>query len=124
MHILASFGLLLIVLGLSGGAWFFWDRGGDAVIPAGRYLGEAGAISIAIAYGISLLRQRRLLDLRDFTDPRAWSLGLVVIVISDWICRPWGLFQGPTIRGEIVIGALAMFALLRRWWGSFLLYWP
>jgi len=124
MHILASFGLLLIVLGLSGGAWFLWDRGGDAVIPAGRYLGEAGAISIALAYAVSLIRQRRLLDLRDFTDPRAWSLGVVVIVVSDWICRPWGLFEGPTIRGEIVVGALAMFVLLRRAWGTFLLYWP
>ncbi|MEY4700662.1 MAG: hypothetical protein RL326_849, partial [Pseudomonadota bacterium] len=124
MHILASFGLLLIVLGLSGGAWFLWDRAGDAVIPAGRYLGEAGALSVVIAYAMSMIRQRRLLELRDFTDPRAWSVGLVIIVVSDWICRPWGLFEGPTIRGEIIVGSLAMFALLHRWWGCFLLYWP
>jgi hypothetical protein len=34
------------------------------------------------------------------------------------------LFEGPAIRGEILIGALVMFALLRRWWGTFLLYLP
>jgi hypothetical protein len=124
MHILASFGLLLIVLGISGGAWFLWDRSGDAIMPAGRYLGEAGALSIAVAYAMSIIRRRHLLDLRDFIDPRAWSLGLVAIAVSDWICRPWGLFQGPAIRGEIIVGALAMFALLRGWWGTFLLYWP
>lgn len=124
MHILASIGLLLIVLGLSGGAWFLWDRSGEAIIPAGRYLGEAGALAVAVAYLATAIRQRRLLDARDFIDPRAWSLGLVAIVVSDWICRPWGLFQGPTIRGELVIGALVMAALLRGWWSSVFLYWP
>jgi len=124
MHILASFGLLLIVLGFSGGAWFLWDRSGDAVVPAGRYLVEAGVVSIALAYGVSIIRRRRLLDLREFIDAPVWSLGLLAIVVSDWICRPWGLFQGPAIRGELIIGALVMFALLRGWWSTFLLYWP
>jgi hypothetical protein len=124
MHILASFGLLLIVLGLSGGAWFLWDRSGDAMVPAGRYLGDAGALAIALAYGLSVIGRRRLLNLTEFTDARTWSLGLIAIVFSDWICRPWGLFEGPTIRGEILVGALVMFSLLRRWWGTFLLYWP
>lgn len=124
MHILASIGLLLIVLGLSGGAWFLWDRSGDALIPAGRYLGEAGALAVAAAYLATAIRQRRLLEIRDFIDPRAWSLGLLAIVLSDWTCRPWGLLQGPTIRGELIIGALVMAALLRGWWSRFFLYWP
>lgn len=124
MHILASLGLLLIVLGLSGGAWFFWDRSGEAIIPAGRYLGEAGAILIGAAYVTSILRRRRLPELPELIDPRAWSLGLVAIVLSDWICRPWGLFVGPTIRGELIVGALVMTVLLRRCWSAFFLYWP
>ncbi len=125
MHILASLGLLLIVLGLSGGAWFFWDRSGDAIIPAGRYLGEAGALLIATAYVTTFARQRRLLHLPEFIDARAWSLGLVAIVVSDWICRPWGLFTGPSIRGELLVGALTMSILLRRGWCStFFSYWP
>lgn len=124
MRIIASLGLLLIVMGLSGGAWYYWERWGDAVIPAGRYLGEAGIVCIALAVIFSALRAKKFPSLSDFLDERAWTLGLAAIWLSDWICRPWGLFPGPTVRGELIIGTVATFALLRGPWRTFFLWWP
>lgn len=124
MHLIASLGLLCIVMGLSGGAWYLWERWGDPIIPAGRYLGEAGIVLIFAAAIASWCVARRLPKLKDFLDERIWTLGLVAILVSDWICRPWGLYQGPLIRGEIVVGALAMYALLRGPWQRVLLFWP
>jgi hypothetical protein len=124
MQIIASLGLLFIVLGLSGGAWFFWERWGDALIPAGRYLGEAGLVCILLACFLSFIRYRRLPSLKAFFHEPTWTTGLVTIFLSDWICRPWGLFQGPTIRGEIIVGALITYYLLKHAWQKFFLIWP
>jgi len=124
MRIFASLGLLLIVLGLSGGAWYLWEHWGEPVVPAGRYLGQIGAVCIALALLGSCVRRRSLPSLGDFLDERVWALGLVAIWVSDWLCRPWGLFQGPTIRGELLVGAAFSYFLLKRSWTSFFLYWP
>jgi hypothetical protein len=124
MQIVASLGLLLIVLGFSGGAWFFWEKSGDAIVPAGRYLGEAGLVCILIACLISVTRSRRLPPTKVFLHEPTWTIGLVAIFFSDWLCRRWGLFQGPTIRGELIVGCCAAYWLLRHGWQRFFLYWP
>ena len=124
MQIIASLGLLFIVLGFSGGAWFFWEKWGDAIVPAGRYLGEAGIVCILIAFAISAFRSRRIPPTSAFLHEPTWTLGLVAIFFSDWLCRRWGLFQGPTIRGELLIGCCAAYYLLRHGWQRFFLYWP
>jgi hypothetical protein len=124
MQIIASLGLLFIVLGFSGGAWYFWEKWGDAIVPAGRYLGEAGIVCIFIALAISVIRSRRIPPTSAFLHEPTWTLGLVAIFFSDWLCRRWGLFQGPTIRGELLVGCCAAYYLLRHGWQRFFLYWP
>jgi hypothetical protein len=124
MRIFASLGLLLIVMGLSGGAWYLWEHWGEAIIPAGRYLGQLGIASIVLACLSSYARRRTLPSVRDFLDERIWTLGLVAIWVSDWLCRSWGLFQGPMIRGEILVGIGLSYVLLKGSWRSFFLYWP
>lgn len=125
MHLIASTGLLLIVLGLSGGALHFWERSGDALIPAGRYLILAGIICGALAIFASYLRGKGLPSKESFLDGRAWTGGLLAIFFSDWITRPWGLFKGPAVRGELILGGLICFLLLRRVaWIHFFTSWP
>jgi hypothetical protein len=125
MHILASFGLLLVVLGFSGGAWYVWEKGDVALIPAGRYLIALGALCALVITTLSFVRERRLPKLEQFLDKRVWSLGLVAIFFSDWLARPWGLFSSSSIRGELIIGAFGMFALLRSGtWRTALTVWP
>lgn len=121
----ASFALLLVVLGLSGGAWYLWERKGDAIIPAGRYILMVAALALIWINTLSVIRGRGLLKLADYLDLRAWSLGLVAITISDWIARPWGLFSGAHLRGEIILACVVAYTLLdRRRWVRLLSVWP
>jgi hypothetical protein len=123
--ILASLALLLVVLGLSGGAWYLWEKRGDAIIPAGRYLLMVAALALIWLNTISLIRGRGLIKVNDYLDLRVWSLGLVAITISDWITRPWGLFSGAHLRGEIILcGVVAYTILDRQRWVRLLLFWP
>lgn len=124
MHFLASLGLLIIVLGFSGGAWYLWDRSGEAIIPAGRYVVPVGVACIAIAQVVSWMRSRQFLCRSSFTDGRAWALGLCAIFFSDWLGRPWGFFSTSLIRGEIVLAFGVMFFLLKGPWMRILLLWP
>jgi hypothetical protein len=125
MHIIASFGALLVVLGFSGGAWSIWDKSGFVVVPAGRYLIAAGLTCVVFFLLSSLTRDRSKLKLSSFLDARVWVLGLAAIFFSDWICRPWGLFKGPSIRGELILASLVMWTLLASSvWRSVLIFWP
>jgi hypothetical protein len=124
MQFLASFGLLVIVLGLSGGAWYVWERVGDALIPAGRYVVAVGIACIATAQAIAWIRNRQLLRRESFTDGRAWALGLLLLFFSDWLGRPWGFFATPLMRGEILLAFGVMFFLLRGPWMRVLMLLP
>lgn len=125
MQMVASSGLLLIVLGLSGGAWYLWEKTGEALVPAGRFPIAVG-LALAIGAVVASLLQGRGWPSRDtFTEKRVWTVGLLAIFLSDWISRPWGLFKGPTIRGELLVGGLVCYLLLRnRVWLRFFTVWP
>lgn len=125
IHLLASSALLLIVLGVSGGAWYFWEKSNEAIVPAGRYLVAAGLVLAGCAALMAYLRGHGRPTKEAFTEHRTWVVGLVVIFLSDWMCRPWGLFKGPTIRGELLVGAIVCFILLHyRVWSRFFTAWP
>jgi hypothetical protein len=113
MRILAPFGLLLIVLGLSGGAWYVWDKIGDAIIPAGRYPAVLGALVLIFAACSNWLTGRGLLKRSALVDERVWAAGLVAIFLSDWMNRPWGLFGGPSIRGELLVAFAVAYWIIR-----------
>ena len=40
--------------------------------------------------------------------------GLLLVFFSDWLCRGYNLFQGPSIRGEIILFSLISAVILRR----------
>lgn len=124
MRILAPFGLLLIVMGLSGGAWYLWDKTGDALIPAGRYPVAIGTLALLVAALMNWLSGRGLLKRAALLDERVWALGLLAIFISDWMNRPWGLFGGPSIRGELLVATFSMYWLIRTGRVGFLLALP
>jgi hypothetical protein len=125
IKIFASLGLLLTALGLSGGAWYLWEKSGDALVPAGRYLVMAGVLCAGAATLLSFLRGDGWLSKESYTDMRVWSFGLLAIFFSDWMTRPWGLFKGPTIRGELLVGGFIFYLLLRRRrWVRFFYLWP
>lgn len=124
MQILASYGLLMIVMGISGGAWYLWEKAGDAIIPAGRYLVACGVVALACAASGTWLTGKGRLQRSALADPRAWVYGLLAIFLSDWLNRSWGLFNGPSIRGELLIAGIASYALFRSNWRRFFLALP
>lgn len=112
MHIAASAALLIVVLGLTGGAWSFWDQSQPALIPAGRFPVTVGLLLGTLTCARSLLRNRRLPSAAELSNPVVWSFGLVVIFLSDFLVRPWGFYVDPLVRGPIVVCLLLFFLAL------------
>ena len=100
MHIAASAALLLVVLGLTGGAWFFWDQSQPALIPAGRFPVTVGLLLATVACARSLLRNRRWPSATELSNPVVWSFGLVIIIPSLEICLRDGVRVLPQGMGE------------------------
>jgi hypothetical protein len=119
MHLLASFGLLVVMLGFSGGAWYLWERSAEALIPAGRYLVVIGVVCIIAAQALAWFKEKRILSRQNFADGRVWAFGLIAIYFSDWLGRPWGFFASPLIRGELLLGIGVMHLLLKGQWSRF-----
>ena len=113
MNIAASSALLLIVLGLAGGAWRFWSPDLAVIIPAGRFPIVLGLLLAIVVTSYSLLRRNRLPNTKELSHPVVWTAGLVFIFFSDWLSRPWGFFQGPFIRGELLLSAGLCYLILR-----------
>lgn len=111
MPVILSTAALLILLGVSGGSWYLWSLEPPALIPSGRYIGALGATLFLAGILWSFVKYRTLPALRAFADPRIWGLGLVIIFVSGWMNRAYNLYQGPTIRIPITIGAIAVLIL-------------
>ena len=50
---------------------------------------------------------------RRFYTLLACAAGLLLVFLSDWLCKPYGLLRAPAVRGEILLGAIAAFFMLR-----------
>ncbi len=113
MYFLAPVTLLLALIALSTGTLRLWDLNGPELIPAGRY-----AMGIAILTGVTYLlfsiRKRKFPSREELSEPRVWMLGLLVLFVTDWICRPYAFFQGPSIRGELILLAIVAYVFLKR----------
>ena len=123
MNVAPSAALLLLVLGIAGGAWHPWSLEVPAVIPAGRFPLIAGLLLLTFACARSLLAQHRLPRLHEFTNPVVWSFGLLAFFFSDWLVRPWGFFPDPFARGPIVLGCFAFAWILSLRWTTALKVW-
>jgi hypothetical protein len=100
---------LVIVIGvfaLVKGRFAFWQSDMPLQIPA-----TILAI-VALIAGI-LLVARLGTRVRHFTiDPWIFAGGTWLAFISDWLTREYSLFQGPSIRGELILGCIVS------WWLS------
>lgn len=123
-RVLLSLGLLLVLLGVSVGAWHLWSPTGPTITPAGRFIGAFGLAFLVSGYVISQTVGKRMPRPRDFTDLFVWPLGLFSVFLTDWIVRPWSFFQGPSIRGELILAGLAAYALLGIRWKRYSLGLP
>lgn len=121
MHVVLSLAALLILLGLSGGAWYLWAPTPPALIPSGMYVVAFACALLATGLLSSILVRRRVPSLEDFTSPQVWSLGLALIFVSAWLCRPYSFFQGPWFRKDIAVAALLAYAISYTSWRRFLI---
>ena len=119
-----SLGSLCILLGISSGTWRLWSVAGPIISPAGRFTALAGGILITLGISYSLAIKRRIPTFRDFAHFATWATGLIAVFASDWIERPWSLYQGPTIRGELFLGAILSYVLLRHTWKHYAIVLP
>lgn len=115
MRLALSTAAVLLLLGLSGGSWHLWSRDLPAIIPSGRFLIlPALLLASFVGWRAVTLHRRPLVTLTDLTHPVAWCGGLLALFFSDWFSRPYNLFQGPSIRGELILAAALTWALLQR----------
>jgi hypothetical protein len=114
-----SLGSLGILLGISSGAWRLWSVTGPIISPAGRFTALLGGILITLGMLYSFVIERRLPKCRDFAHYATWTTGLIAVFASDWIVRPWSLYQGPTIRGELFLGVLLSYYFLKSTWRQY-----
>ncbi len=74
---------------------------------------------IGIAWALNRLSMRTLR-----LDPLVFSYGILIFFFSDWLVRGYNLLQGPSIRGEIILGASLSYLLFRygkiAWLGALL----
>jgi hypothetical protein len=125
MRLALPLAALFILFGLSGGAWHLWSANHLAVAPAGRYLLIPGIILLALSIGHKVLTKRcPLISLDELAHPTVWCAGIAALFFSDWLTRPYSLFQGPDIRGELLLGALIVWGFLKRGWRPLLLALP
>jgi hypothetical protein len=116
MHIAASAALLILVFGFAGGAWYLWSPIPPAISPAGRFPVIAGLLILIAVSARSLIRERRLPSASELSNPIVWSIGLVIIFLSDFVVRPWGLFTDSFVRGQLIFGVIVFaLALCSRW---------
>jgi hypothetical protein len=124
MHLILSLAALLTLLGLSGGSWYLWSPTPPALVPSGKYIVACamGLFGVGLLY--TLMIRRRRPSLEDFASPLAWSVGLVLIFLSAWLCRPYSFFQGPWFRKDIALAAVGAFAISYASWRRFLIALP
>ena len=118
-----AFSFSLLIFGLLSSITYLWYRDGYFLFPSGRYVLFPCLLSLAL--GIWRIRSEQLsvktILLAPFS-PLGVAWGLLILFLSDWLCRPYNLFQGPSIRGEILLSAaLCALALRHRFSGLFLL---
>lgn len=106
--VVCSFGLFLITFAFVRGPLFFWDETSLHLLPAGSYTTITGGLFISAGV---LLNRRLTLEL--FTSPLGYGLALVTYMLSDAPNRIYSLFQGPAIRGEILLVSLLIPFLLQ-----------
>lgn len=107
--VLATLGVALGYFTLLGGT-----IGSDDLHPRISQLGfnRAGLIALGcFSIGIFLAAiQRQLPRL----NPIAWTSIVFLFLLSDWLLRGYNFFQGPSIRGELLLCGIGLLLLIIR----------
>lgn len=100
-----SIGISLLLLSLLSNQYKWWDQSGKLVFSTWYWSAIPGALLSLVAIFIS----------RGFPKIKfeAFALMLIPLFFSDWFTRDYNLLQGPPIRGEMILAALATFFCLR-----------
>lgn len=109
-----AIGVLTAWVALLGAPLSLWDGDGARIISSPRggiLLGGALALTVVAYHGVRD-GWAGLTSLRP--SPLGAALVLGVLFVSDWLVRGYNLFQAPSIRGEILLGAAVMWLCLRR----------
>jgi len=104
-----SLSIVLSLFALLSGSVFFWDSSLLTLAPSGSSVGAAALLFLSIAF---ILVRFRIWELDFEASPFFW--GLALVFLSDWLSKPYSLLQGPSIRGEILLGGLLTILLLRK----------
>ena len=105
--LLFAFAFALSTLALVAGKVSFNDY---TFIGNRSYTFLLSGILIAISFGFASQTKDKKIYKNYLTWQYTSALTLLFIFFSDWFSRPYALFQGPTIRGEIfVLGTLGLF---------------
>ncbi len=110
---LGILGFALVGFALLRGPLILWSANGKAVFPAGTLAIIAGALLIAVNGFFSRVNPLSLL-----TTPRVGVLSLCLVFLSDWLTFKWSYFQGPSIRGELLVAGIFSLILIRSRLGS------
>ncbi len=106
--VLFSLAITILVYLLCGGRSEFWDTTGAELLSL-RSLSVVAVLLFGAAIFIVRGKIRAL-----SIDPLTCIGGLVLVFFSDWLCRPYSYFQGPTVRGEIILGVLPFLVIKNR----------
>lgn len=97
------------ILGILGAPLNLWSRDGWQLIPS-KTLALGGALLLG-GLGVVLARGR---PAQLVPTSVGGGLILLLLFISDWLTHGYNLFQGPSIRGEIILLGALMWWVLRR----------
>lgn len=103
-----ALGVALVLFSVFRGPLILWEQGGTAISPAGSFLLIAGLVLTAFGFA-----ERRALQWEQLFDPKIGAFGLALVFASDWLTFRFNLFQGPSIRGELLVAFLGSLFLMR-----------
>ena len=106
---LFPFAIAAVLFGLCRGGYIFWSMDGPQILPSGPLLLALGAVGLLVVAAIAY-RSRALPPVSTHGAVTA----LALVFLSDWLCLRYNLFQGPGIRGELIIATLVLLAVPSR----------
>jgi len=107
--VLLSTGIAAFLIGILSRPLSFWSRDGFYLIPSTPFAIVVGSLFLLAALFLSRFKPGELR-----LDERGFAYGLLLVFMSDWLTRGYNLFQGPVIRGEIILASLVVFFILKK----------
>ncbi|MCB9029946.1 MAG: hypothetical protein H6619_02765 [Deltaproteobacteria bacterium] len=99
--VLLSSGIALVLFALLSGNLYFWEASPSSPFISSKSVLIFGAILSALAIVLNRFRLRGLAII-----PEPFAACLLMVFFTSWLDRGFSLLQGPSIRGEIILGAL------------------